>query len=672
MLGILSWSRRLGKLVRGDASSKSVFIGALIGALIGMTPGFNLTLLIWILLFFVLAANLGAMVLGLLIGKLFCLMLAPWTFEIGFGLVSSMESVFKFFATAPVLAWMELERYCLIGGLPIAIVIGVAFGIFMNLAVRGVRRSLLAAGDRSERAKKLAANRWMRIVFWIFFGKSKGELSEKLEHRKAPLLRKSGLVFVAIVLVIAIGIEILFAGMILKPQLEHQLTQSFGAEANVASADLSLFTGSLTLKGVQVTDAEAPSQNVFQAEELSAEISFKDLLSKRLVMDHLVGNGIKTDSPRESPGFVLPKPEGTGAGKGDEPTDEETLEDYLETIGKVKGYLEKLKEYLDREKEQTEPPSDTEREKARERARLEGYLVQSARDRLVQQPTITIRRIELGGVEFKDVPGSYKLTANDISTEPTLNDAPMIFDVQAEQIQRSLVNLRLLLNEPAQKNLLELFLPDLDLNAESLTEKAPLLIKAGKALVEGAGAFDSEELYLPIRVSVSDLQAAVRGNETVLGFEASVANRIFESLKSLEIQAVLEGSLLSPRLKVDTEQLLKNLQETLLAEGKAELARLAGEQVAKVKALADEQIDKGKQQLEDAAKKALEDAGLDKKLGDLVPGAKEGLGGLIPGGKKKDDGKEDEKKDSLDPSKVIDDLSKGLPFGKKKKDGDKR
>ncbi len=660
MIPGISWTRRLGKLVRGDAAPKALFLGALIGAMLGMVPGFNLTMLLLILLFFVLAANMGGMMLGFLLGKTVCLLAAPWTFEIGYGMIHGNEALFASLATAPVIAWMDLDRYCLIGGLPIGVGLGLGLGVVCMAFVQSLRRSIMAVNEKSERARKLSSSRWLRIVFWIFFGKSKGELSDKLEKKKAPWLRKSGLAFVVIVLVLAVAVQFVFAGSLVRPQLEHQLSQSFGAEVNIGSADFSIFGGEVTLKDLQITDAEKPANNMMRAEELSAQLSFGDLLARRFVMDHLVGNGVKTDVPRDQPGFVLPKAE-----KEEKPkSDPESIDDYLEKIEQVKGYLEKVKEYLDREKEESEPPTEEDHERAREQARLQGYLVQSARGRLVKQPTFTIRRVELSGVEFKDVPGSYTLLANDLSTQPTLNELPMIFDVKAESVERSLVNLKLMLNEPSAKNLLDVFLPDVDLDAESLSDKAPLMLKGGKALIEGVGNFDADALFLPIRVSVQDLQAAVRGDEKVLGFEAGVANRIFESLKTLEFEAVLEGSLLAPKLKVDTEKLLANLQKTLLAQGEAELARLAGEQVAKVRALADEQIDKAKGQLEDAAKKALEGAGLDKKLDDIVPGAKEKLEGLIPGGKKKADGSKPE--DAIDPGKVLDDLSKGLPFGKKK------
>ena len=47
---VIAFTRKLGKLLRGSAAGRQIFLAALVGLLLGMTPGMNLTVLLLLVL----------------------------------------------------------------------------------------------------------------------------------------------------------------------------------------------------------------------------------------------------------------------------------------------------------------------------------------------------------------------------------------------------------------------------------------------------------------------------------------------------------------------------------------------------------------------------------------------------------------------------------------------
>ena len=81
--------RKLVKALRGGATFRQMFLAIVLGFAAGMIPGVNLTLIACIVLLLILNTNGGLAVMGYLVGKALCLLLAPVTFEIGYFLIHS-------------------------------------------------------------------------------------------------------------------------------------------------------------------------------------------------------------------------------------------------------------------------------------------------------------------------------------------------------------------------------------------------------------------------------------------------------------------------------------------------------------------------------------------------------------------------------------------------------
>ena len=265
--------RKIGKFVRGGVTPSQVFLGFLLGALIGMTPGVNLTLMIGILLVILLNANGGMASLGFALGKVLCLTLAPVTFQIGYVLIHDvgLSGLFRAAGDTPVVALMDLHYYCVTGGLLVGLVVGIVGGLLAGSVINGLRKAVAAAGGRSEALQKITGNRFVRLLLRVVFGKQKGDLAD-LAQKKSPLIRRSGAVVCAVVVVLFLAAQWVLAGWFFRDALRGGVEAAVGAEVNIERADLSLLAGRLDVQGLQVTDADKPTHNLFQAKTLTGTL----------------------------------------------------------------------------------------------------------------------------------------------------------------------------------------------------------------------------------------------------------------------------------------------------------------------------------------------------------------------------------------------------------------
>lgn len=79
-----------------------------------------------------------------------------------------------------------------------------------------------------------------------------------------------------------------------------------GAEVNVADIETSVFGGSFRLAGLQVTDKETPTRNIFSLGEIRFRFTWDALLRLKFVVDEAAIETIEAYSPRKSPGWVRP------------------------------------------------------------------------------------------------------------------------------------------------------------------------------------------------------------------------------------------------------------------------------------------------------------------------------------------------------------------------------
>lgn len=581
--------RKIGKILRGGAGRKEIFLGMLCGVLIGFNPGASLTLALAILITLLLNANMSFTLLGAAFGKILGLALAPITFHTGYFIIhnTGMEDLFRSLCNAPVTALMDLNVYAMIGSLPYALVIGIASGAALGIAITNIRTKMLDL-DQHEIIGKTFGNKLSRLLLRLAFGKSKLSLEDEIP-RQAPLFRKSGLILVGSIVIIGLLLEFLLLDMAVKSGLQSAIAAKTGAEVNIAKAHLSLAGGKLELENLQVTDPDKPTHNLIQIDTLAADISINDLLRNSYAIELLAGSTLKRDVLRENPGkvYIKERKEETEKALEDQQPGK-SLEAYFAKAQDWKKYGAKAHEYLQKRKENTEAITKGEKPKASKEAAVAdaknlGYL-NAAADLVADRPAWTIRTIQITDVRIGKESPAYTFVGLYVSSHPELNAHPTILSLMSKEKSKTIAKLLLRFDHPAARHALSVDLAGIAIDgAIETADTFPLNMNDGKADIKTDGTFTVDQLDLPFTITIHDLKADVEKSQTVMGMDAETATEVFSSMEQLQIDGALSGSLLSPRVNIDYDKLTANMKEALVAAGKKELSKRANQEMDKAK-----------------------------------------------------------------------------------------
>ena len=416
--------RQLGKVLRGGATRRDMFLGIFLGFAIGMVPGVNLTLVLLIVLLLFLNTNGVLAAVAILLGKALAVLLAPVTFHIGYVIIHKigLTGLFGWAANTPVIALLNLDVYCLIGAVPFIIILGGLGAWFVPRFIVIGREKMAAVAAKGGKLQGVAGNKVARLFLRIVFGKQTETFAE-MSDKKSPLIRKGRVIVGAGIIVILLLLQWLLLDTAVRVGLTKGMAAANGAEVNIASASLSLGSGKLVIEGLQVTDPARPTHNHAQAERIVADISISDLLARRLVIELIESVAFKTDAERESPGEVY--------GTADEasPTDEgAALADMLGTSAKYYSKVKKFNESLDKLRDGLEsdepgtgedavpPETDT----ISDEAAAKGYFGLSAKDHLTRNPTWVIHELRITQVELQPDLPTFIIEGKNLSSHPSL------------------------------------------------------------------------------------------------------------------------------------------------------------------------------------------------------------------------------------------------------------
>ncbi len=88
-------------------------------------------------------------------------------------------------------------------------------------------------------------------------------------------------------------------------------TALVGAKVDLEEADVRLAEGAVILRGLQVTNPDAPMTNLFQLDEVVADLNLGPLLQKKIFIDTVAIRGLRFGTPRATSGAIPnPDPEG--------------------------------------------------------------------------------------------------------------------------------------------------------------------------------------------------------------------------------------------------------------------------------------------------------------------------------------------------------------------------
>jgi hypothetical protein len=361
-----------------------------------------------------------------------------------------------------------------------------------------------------------------------------------------------------------------------------------------------------------MADPNALDTDLLRAEEVTANISGADLLTKRITLDEVVITDAVTGAERAIPGRLVGPPPAP-LPPDEDPTEtkpgEKTIEDYIAQAQEWKERLAQLRDWI----EQMSGPSDEEvaegepdRETIAQQIRDLGLARVSAQHLIDEQPKLTVTLLRAEGVQSEQVEGEiFDIRGEHLSTHPHLLPQPPHISIKSrsDRIAADLLMASRQAGTDAAIDFKWMALP-VDRIAGQLTIGDTQLISGGTMDIALDGGWS------PAGVGYIDLPLSIvlhNSTITVPGGESADVDR-------LDLPIGLRGPLDNPRIMV-SDQLLK---DALVQAGASRLTK----------------------ELEGRAGEALD------KLGDELDGAvdddvkesiREGIGGLFGGGKKKED-----------------------------------
>lgn len=565
-------TRKIGKILRGDATPPQLMLAAVIGTVAGFIPGFIQAPGLWLLVFaLVLLLNVQFAVVGvtILLMSFLSIFLLPVSFAIGRVLLEGpLQGLFGFFVNAPGTAFFGLEYYAVTGGVALGLVLGILWGWCVIRIIDRFRRKMAHLEKNSEKFKQFTSKGWVKLILIVFAGGTqKKHYEDLLARRKTKYLRPLGLVAVLLLGVLTFVISLFTGDTIVQYVVRSGLEKANGATVDVERAELSLREGRLSITRLAMADPNALDTDILRAAEVEADISNADLLRKRFHIERLRLVDASTGEKRRLPGRIERRiPERPRKEK--EPGDM-TLEDYLEQarvwrerLGQARDWFEKISR--SEEKEELERPETRSQRIARE-IQEKGYAGVRAEHLIQGSPTVLISYLAAEAMRVAQMPEeTLDIIGENLSTHPRLVEKPPVIRVASSA---DTLFLHLDAGEASRaggENLLEFHYLNLPVEtvAGNLRVQGEAPLQGGTIDVRSSGGgWTLDALDLPLEITVRETRLAIAG----VG-ETPVDRLVFP--------IGVRGPMDDPRIEFDQS----DFADALADAGKAELAgRLKGE-----------------------------------------------------------------------------------------------
>ena len=120
----------------------------------------------------------------------------------------------------------------------------------------------------------------------------------------AKFIRWQGIVAFIVLSALVTGFLYFFAESLVKSGIVSSAESAFGAEVNVRDVELSYSPLQISVIGLQVTDKELPTQNVFSFEKATAGVDVWQYLFGKIIIDELEVSQLAFSSVRAKVGEV--------------------------------------------------------------------------------------------------------------------------------------------------------------------------------------------------------------------------------------------------------------------------------------------------------------------------------------------------------------------------------
>ena len=604
--------RKILTILRGGVSPVIIFISVMLGFTFGLIPGFSGLHAVLIALVFLLNVHLVMFLMSAALGKALCFAAAPVLYHIGMAVQGNLSSLLKFLATIPIIGITDFSKYAVVGGLIAGPVVGVVAGLLLARSVIRFRRMLLKAEEGSEKFRTWYSKTWVRILDRILISKRTKD-AKSLFTVKTKIVRKAGVAFAVILLVIFGVATHYLKDTKIKEYASTRLSQLNGAEVNLETLKLSILNGEASVSGIQVTDANNPGNNQIAVENISADASVYDLTLGKVVLDKVRLSDIQFDQKRQTPGKVIKT-------KAEEPEvfDPCEYKVAVEDISKLDKYLDNakaVKEWLKKARQWLPDPNDKEGEAPAEKAPIKylDYLI--ARADVPTSARFLARNVLLEKVGIKSpVFGSSNISIENINDAPSATALPIKLQVKSNDTP---LEMNMIFDYSSGKKVPKVTgnFTNLDLSKlqSNLSSGAGLTFTSGLASGQFNGLITSESIDLTVDVEIQNMQASSQG-DGILGLGAERTSEALKILKDLKTTIKIVGPTTEPRLVFDTHGLQDSIKQALIKAGKDRLAEEIDKQVEK------QLGDKVPEELKDVIK---EPKDIMKGLGGLLGGKEE-------------------------------------------------
>jgi uncharacterized protein (TIGR03546 family) len=545
--------RKIGTLLRGNATPFQLMAGCLLGAWLGFMPGSAPGLIVALSLALVLLnANLFLAALVGLIAKAASLLLMPVSFQAGrFLLDGPTEPLFRKLINAPVFALFGFESYVATGGLLVGGILGLIIGCLVVTGIQSFRRKMVALDQSSPRFHELAHKPWARCATFLLAGgglKNPDYAALLAQSRIGNPIRPLGAVLVVLAGVLAFVSYQFFAAEIVTAQLRSGLELANGATVDLESAELDLKSGRLTLRDIAAADPNALGTDLFRATLVEADVSGMNLLRKRLQLDRVVVSGATSGETRALPGRRL-----ASAAEPSKPIqwpDAKTIEDYWKNAQVWRERLAQAKQWLDKISGPAAPvegaPEETIEQRLRRLAAEQGYASVKATHLVEGAPTLLVTELRAAGVTVAQLPGEkLDITALNLSTQPGLAGGAPAISITTASDRLGFKAAFGGVSATQGENILTFHYRGLPVDSimKELKVSGGTVLTGGTIDVTGNGRYLAKDgaIDLPVQALLKDTTFSLGGKAT--------------KVSSFALPIGLTGSLSNPRIKVDAKSL---------------------------------------------------------------------------------------------------------------------
>jgi len=597
-------TRKIGKLLRGNATPMQLSMACVLGSLIGFMPGFSQApglLIVFIILLAILNANLFLAAVVMAVAKLISLAIMPLTFMVGRLLLDGPTGgLFAMLINAPVTALMGFEYYATTGGLVMGTLFGIIAAMLVIRALQRFRTKMASMEHGSERYQNWSSKGWVKVLTFVFIGSTKKRDYEKLLSRKyGNPVRILGVVGAVLLVVLLVLLYQFASGPIVAAAMQRGMERANGATVDIREVELDIAAGRLTLLGFAMADPNDLPTDLLRADRLEADVDLRDLLRKRLALDQARLTNASTGETRVVPGRRVgrwPEPK-----LPDRTPEEGTIEQYIEQAKVWKDRLSQLRQWMETlsgPEEAAEDDPTERRETLRERLERQiaerGYANVRAEHLITGAPTFMVYHLDAEQVRSVHLGGmTLDIRGRNLSTHPHLAEgAPSVLIESDDDRLRAFVSLDHIVTADVDSTM-SFHLKNLDVDRVAPQLAASRFIQGGTMDLEASGSYGAAGvglIDLPLTVTLHNTEMTLAGSS--------------RSLSRLMVPIGLRGPLDNPAIMVDYSK----LAEELIQAGASEFA----------------------EQLDDRIGDRLDDIG-DRLPGGIGDNIRDGAGGLLPG-----------------------------------------